>query len=78
MRAKLFTIHTRDLIKGLIMATITAALTLLVSELQAGNAIDNALLKKMGLTAAITFLGYIIKNFLTNSNDEFVTPEPKK
>jgi hypothetical protein len=75
MKAKLFSLHTRDLIKGLIVAVITAALTFIVNELQAGNQIDIALLKRMGVTALIAFISYVLKNFLTNSKDEFLTSE---
>jgi len=74
MKAKLFSIHWRDLFKGLILATITAALTFVIGELQSGNPIT---LKKIEVAALVAFLSYIIKNFLTNSKDEFVTPEPK-
>jgi hypothetical protein len=76
-KAKLFSIRTRDLIKGLIVAIITAVLTFIINELQAGTVLDAALYKRMGITAAIAFLSYILKNFLTNSKDEFATPEPK-
>jgi len=75
MKAKLFTLHVRDLVKGLILATITAALTLFVNELQAGSQFDKALLKRILIGSAIAFFSYILKNFLTNSKDEFATPE---
>jgi len=77
MKAKLFSVHTRDIIKGLILAMITAVLTFAVNELQSGTQIDKELFKRMGITALISFLSYIIKNFFTNSKDEFVSPEPK-
>ena len=75
MKAKLFTLHVRDLVKGLILATITAALTLFVNELQAGSQFDKALLKRILIGSAIAFVSYILKNFLTNSQDQFATPE---
>jgi hypothetical protein len=75
MKTKLFTLHTRDILKGLILAIITAVVTLLVNELQAGSTFDIALLKKIGMAALIAFLSYLLKNFLTNSKDEFITPE---
>lgn len=77
MKAKLFSLHARDVIKGMILAVITAAITFLINELQAGSTIDIALLKRVGISALIGFLSYILKNFLTNSKDEFITPEPK-
>ena len=77
MKAKLFSIHFRDITKGIILAVITAVITFAINELQSGSAVDINLLKRMGVTALISFLSYILKNFLTNSKDEFVTPEPK-
>jgi hypothetical protein len=77
MKTKLFSLHSRDLIKGLILATITAVLTFFVNELQIGTTMDSALFKRMGVTATIAFLSYIIKNFFTNSKDQFATPEEK-
>ena len=77
MKAKLFRVHLRDITKGIILAVITAVITFAISELQSGSAVDIALLKRMGVTALISFLSYILKNFLTNSKDEFVTAEPK-
>lgn len=74
MKAKLFKLNFRDFIKGLIVAVITAVLTFIISELQAGNPI-NSVLKKIGITALITFFSYLLKNLFTNSNDEFATPE---
>lgn len=78
IKAKLFSVHTRDLVKGLIIATITAVLTFIINELQIGTALDATLYKRVGTTAAIAFLSYILKNFFTNSKDEFATPEPPK
>lgn len=77
MKAQLFTLKTKDLIKGLIVATITAAMTLFINELQAGSTFDKALLKRIAVTSAVAFLSYVLKNFFTNSKDEFATPEPK-
>lgn len=74
MKARLFKLNLRDFIKGLIVAVITAVLTFIISELQAGNPI-NSVLKKIGITALITFFSYLLKNLFTNSNDEFATPE---
>jgi hypothetical protein len=77
MKTKLFSLHTRDLIKGLILATITAGMTLFVNELQMGSEFDKSLLKRILIASVIAFFSYIIKNFLTNSQDEFATKEPK-
>jgi uncharacterized membrane protein len=75
MKAKLFSLNTKDFFKGLIVAVLTAIGTFLVNELQAGSVIDLTLLKRIGIAALIAFIAYIVKNLLTNSKDEFITPE---
>jgi len=77
MKAKFLTLDSRDFLKGLIMAVIASVITFLVNELQTGSSIDVVLLKRIGITAVIAFLSYILKNFFTNSKDEFVKAEPK-
>jgi len=76
-KAKLFNLNVKDFFKGLIMAIITAVITFLANELQIGSSVDLTLLKRMGIAAVIAFLSYLVKNMLTNSNDELLTPEPK-
>ena len=74
--SKLWNLNTRDFIKGLIVAVITAVVTFLTNALTAGATIDIALLKKVGMAAVIGFLSYLLKNLLTNSKDEVLTKEP--
>jgi uncharacterized membrane protein YvlD (DUF360 family) len=76
-KAKLFNLNLKDFFKGLVMAVITAIITFLANELQIGSSVDLALLKRMGIAAIIAFLSYLVKNMLTNSKDELLTPEPK-
>ena len=77
-KAKLFSLNYRDFFKGLIVAVITAALTFAVNELQAGSTIDAKLFGRMGIAALIAFFSYLLKNLFSNSQDEFITPEPLK
>lgn len=77
MRSKLFWLNARDFLKGLFLAVITAVITFLISELQSGASIDVTLFKRIGITALIAFLSYLVKNFLTNSKGEILTAEPK-
>ncbi len=75
MKAKFFSLKTHDFIKGLIVAVITAILTFLIDSLQSGVSIDLALVKKVGVTALIAGLSYLLKNLFTNSKEQFMTPE---
>ena len=64
-----FNLNLKDAIKGVITAVLAAILTLIYGLLQSGNPIDLHQILLVGLTAG---LGYIIKNFLTDSNGNFV------
>lgn len=72
MKAKFLRLNARDFFKGMIIAIIAAVITFLTNELQAGTTID---LKRIGITALIAFLSYLVKNLFTNSKDEILTPE---
>ncbi len=77
MKAGLFKLNLRDFLKGAIVAVITAVITFLIDALQTGASIDIELLKRVGITSAIAFLSYLLKNLFTNSEDKFATPEGK-
>ena len=66
----------RDAIKGLILASITAIITGLYTSLQSGHLPATAdEWKVIGLSAITAGLSYVTKNFLTNSNDQFLKKE---
>lgn len=69
----LFSINFKDIAKGLIMAVITALMTGVYTSIQSGTfPPDAAGLKTMGLSALAAAIAYLLKNFMTNSNDEFM------
>ena len=72
-KAGLFSIGTKDAIKGFILAVITAVVTVLYTSIQSGGLTFDW--KIIGATALTAALGYIIKNFLTNSSDQFLTKD---
>ena len=65
MKSSFLSLNTKDFIKGLALTVLTSVLSIIYSSLQAGSlTID----WKFVLTTAITSaLGYILKNYLTNS-----------
>lgn len=67
----------RDLKKGLITAVIVGALSVIAPAATAGTLFTVAVWKAAGMGAAVGLVGYLAKNFLTNSEDEFMTKEPK-
>jgi hypothetical protein len=76
MNSSLFTLNSKDWIKGLVVAILTAVITVVYSTIQTGTLVlDWKAISIAGISAA---LAYITKNLLTNSNDEILTKEPKK
>ena len=77
MENKLFSIGTKDLIKGFIVAVLTIVLTGLMTSLSSGALPTTEVLKSLTFTGLGAGVAYILKNFLTNSNDNFLTKEKK-
>lgn len=75
--SKFFAVNMRDLVKGIIVAALTVVVTALATSLQAGQLPSVEQWKQIGMMAAAAGISYFLKNFLTNSNDEFAKPEPK-
>lgn len=75
--AKFGTLIWSDVIKGVVVAVFTAALTALVPILQGGSFPSGAQLKTIGLAALAAGVAYLVKNMLTNSKDELFKTEPK-
>jgi bacteriorhodopsin len=73
MNSSIFTLNKADFIKGLIIAVITAVITLLYNTLQTGSLTFDW--KAISTAAASAALAYIMKNLLTNSSDEFLKKE---
>lgn len=61
--SKQFSLALNDFWKGLLVATLTAPITIILNSLQAGSiTID---WKNIGVVALSGLLGYLVKNFLT-------------
>lgn len=71
-------INWRDILKGFITAFITAALTMVMQLLDSGHLPDISHLKAAGAIGLIAGLSYVVKNLLTNSDDQFLKPEAPK
>lgn len=69
MKSKIFTLDKKDLLKGVIVAIITAFLTSLLSVLQSGGLPTLADLKVIGVTSLTAAVAYLVKNFVTDEND---------
>jgi len=73
MNSSIFTLNKADFIKGLIIAVLTAVITLLYNTVQTGSLTFDW--KAISTAAASAALAYIMKNLLTNSSDEFLKKE---
>ena len=71
--SKLFSLNIKDFVKGLIVSIFSATITGLITGLQSGS-VD---WKAMGTAAGVAGLGYLGKNFLSNSDGEPFSPENK-
>jgi hypothetical protein len=61
-------LNMKDFIKGLLVAVISAVLTIVYTSVQAGNL--NFDWKAIGTTALTTAIAYLVKNLFQNTNGE--------
>lgn len=74
----LFQLASRDIIKGFITSILASVLTAVMTMINSGNIpTDLASWKPTILAGVAAGIGYILKNFLSNSNDQFMKAEPK-
>jgi len=73
MKSSFLSLSTKDFIKGLVVAVLTSVITIVYTSLQVGSLdFDFKLIASTGLSSA---LAYILKNLVTNSNDEIMKKE---
>jgi hypothetical protein len=74
MNSSFLTLNTRDFVKGLFIAVITAVITVVYTTIQTGTlSFDWKVISTTALSAA---LAYIMKNLFTNSNDQLLKKDP--
>jgi flagellar biosynthesis protein FliQ len=74
MNSSFLTLNTRDFVKGLFIAVITAVITVVYTTIQTGTlSFDWKIISTTALSAA---LAYIMKNLFTNSNDQLLKKDP--
>ena len=75
MKSSFLNLNTQDLVKGFIVAFLSAALTGLVATLDSGALPSLVELKQAGIVGLTAGLSYLLKNLLTNSQDELLKKE---
>lgn len=76
MKSLFLSIKQNDFVKGLIVAAISAALGVIQPAIAAGTVLSMTVLRGAGQAAAMGGIAYLTKNFFTNSQGKFATPEP--
>lgn len=74
---KLFTLGSSDLVKGLLMAFLGSFVTAIIQVISDGSFPSVAELKAAALVGLSSGLAYFLKNFLTNSSDQFMKKDPQ-
>jgi len=74
MKSSIFTLNKLDFVKGLVIAVLTSIITIIYDTVQLGSLTFDW--KAITTAAASAALAYILKNLLTNSNDEFLKKDP--
>lgn len=74
MDSSFLTLNTRDFVKGLFIAVITAVITVVYTTIQTGTLSFDW--KTISTTALSAALAYIMKNLFTNSNDKLLKKDP--
>lgn len=69
-------LNLRDLVNGIVVAFLTAALTGLIQILDAGGLPTADQLVVAGKSGLIASLAYLLKNLVSNSQGEMATKEP--
>lgn len=75
--AKLFSLNLNDLVKGFVVAFLTVVVSGVYSGLESGTLPTLNELKTLTLLGLASGASYLLKNFLTNSDDKLLKPESK-
>ena len=75
MKSNFLSLGWKDILKGLVMAFLSALLTGIYQLFQTSSALNWITIKPVVFVAIGAMLSYLIKNFFTNSQDQLLTKE---
>lgn len=75
MTSTFLSLNKKDFIKGLVVAVLSAVISVLYNTIENGSLEFN--IKSIVISALSAALAYIMKNALTNSDDQFLKKEKK-
>lgn len=73
MTSTFLSLNKKDFIKGLVVAVLSAIISVLYTTIENGSLEFN--IKSIVISALSAALAYIMKNALTNSDDQFLKKE---
>jgi len=73
MTSTFLSLNKKDFIKGLVVAVLSAIISVLYTTIENGSIEFN--IKSIVISALSAALAYIMKNALTNSDDQFLKKE---
>ena len=76
IKSKFLTISFKDVIRGILIAFMTAILTGIIQMLDKGIIFEWVALKPILIAGISAALSYLLKCLLSNSRDELFTKEP--
>lgn len=76
--SNLFTLSLKDVVKGFVVAFLTAFISGLSVSLESSALPTIPELQKFALIGLSAGIAYLLKNFLTNSEDKLITKESPK
>ena len=71
----LFKLNLKDFAKSLLLVVLTALIGGLYQLIQVGSTLDWTTIQPVVVASALAGISYLMKNFLTNSEDKILTPE---
>lgn len=73
--SNLLSLNWRDFVKGLVIAVLTPIIVVIQQSLEAGQLTFNW--KAIGVAALAAAAAYLLKNLVTNSDDQLLKKENK-
>jgi hypothetical protein len=77
MKSKFFTLDWKDLLRGLLIAFLTAILTGVINILDTGAVFTWITIKPVLIAGISAALSYLLKCLATNSQDQLLKREPR-
>jgi hypothetical protein len=72
MKSDFLKLNLKDYLRGLLVSALTAALIALQPIVERGTLPTLEELKEIGIVGVSAGIAYLVKNFLTNKNDEML------